>query len=454
MSTNIRFIVYNAFGIGGTIKTVFNFANYFQKTGKYSVEIISVKKTRETPILKINPKVKLLTIQDAQRNVRYSKEDSALLALPSKLIHPEEDLYQMFNAYTDKYLQQILTSIYDGVIISTMPSLNVLVAAYVDNNVLKIGQEHKSYWDHSLGIQNLISENYGKLDVLTILTEQNRNIYERKIKGDLPIFVLGNGTEQLSFRANLKNHIIVAAGRYSEEKGYEMLIKAFGLIAGQFPDWILNIYGNGILVEEYIKIINQCNIADRVFLKEGTEHLNTKLSEAAFQICSSHRESFGMTIIEGFAMGLPCISFACDGPMEIITDGHDGILVSKENIEELASAMAHMMSDEKYRTTLGKNAYETSKKYDIKVIGAKFEKLIETQIAQKKRSCVMTDNKNRSDNLRAVLTGGQVINGQKNGAQSFCYEEMVQIANDGKVGIKTILKMIKGWGKYKLSIRK
>ena len=69
--------------------------------------------------------------------------------------------------------------------------------------------------------------------------------------------MLGNGTKRLNFRANLKNHIIVAAGRYAEQKGYDLLIEAFSLIADEFPDWILKIYGEGSLAKDYIELIQK-----------------------------------------------------------------------------------------------------------------------------------------------------------------------------------------------------
>lgn len=425
MSTKIRFMVYNAYGIGGTIKTIFNFANYFYNTGKYDVEIISIKRTKDTPTLYINPKIKIISLQDTRRGAQFSDEDRLLLDMPSQLIDPEEDLYTMFNGYTDKKMFELLSKMRNGIFVTTMPSFNALSANMVDGSVLKIGQEHKSYADHTSGIQKLIRENYGKLNAITILTERNKVIYERKIQGEVPIYVLGNGTPLLNFRANLKNHIIIAAGRYSAEKGYDMLIRSFALIKDQFPDWTVKIYGEGTLTDSYIKIIRECGAENQIILEPGTDKLNEKLSEAAIQICSSYRESFGMAVIEGFAMGLPCVSFECDGPMEIITDGYDGVLVPKEDIKALSEAMAKLMSDETLRLEMGKNAYSTAKKYDILIIGKKLMQIVEKEINHKKSV---------SNVPLAVDLPTSMINTAKN----------------GKVGLRTIVKMIFGWLSFKL----
>lgn len=446
MSTNIRFMVYNAYGIGGTVKTIFNFANYFLDTGKYHVEIISIKRSKDRPTLYINPAIKITVIQDSRKNAQFTAEDTRLLDMPSELIHPEEDLYAMFNGLTDRRLKEVLSGIHDGVLVTTMPSFNTLSANYVDEKVLKIGQEHKSYADHTPGIQKMIRDSYAKLDAITILTEKNKSVYERKIHGEVPVYVLGNGTEHLKFRADLKNHIIVAAGRYAEQKGYDMLIKAFGAVKNQFPDWIVKIYGEGQLAEEYIKLIQEYHVENQVILEPGSDKMDEKLSEAAIHVCSSYYEPFGMVVIEGFAMGIPCVSFACDGPAEIITDGYDGILVTKEDTGALAAAMARLMSDEELRFTMGKQAWETAKKYDIRVIGKNLEQIVSKEMEAKR---------NKKEPERKYTDGlmeGTFIRQQEPelNVRFEEYEAMVTIASQGKIGLKTILSMLWGWLGHKL----
>lgn len=449
MKTKVRFMVYNAYGIGGTVKTVFNFANYMQATGKFESEIISIRRTRETPMLPLNVGIKVIYLQDARRAAKYSEEDRILLDQPSKLIHAEEDLYAMFNAYTDKKMKKVFGEMHGGVLITTMPSFNMLSTQIVDSTVLKIGQEHKSYDDHTPGIQKMIRESYGQLDALTILTEKNRHIYERKIRGNVPIYVLGNGTQRRPYRVSLKNHIIVAAGRYAEQKGYDMLIRAFALIAREHSDWIIKIYGEGGLTDNYIKLIHEFNLENQIILEPGTDKMDEKLSEAAIHVCSSYYEPFGMVIIEGFAMGLPCISFACDGPREIITNGFDGIVVPKEDINALAMAMAKVMDDETYRMYLGKNAYETSKKYDIEVVGNNLNKIVETEKKNKEtKTTTMHSNTEKETNFTEALKEEEISN------EEIDYGELINMASEGRIGVRSLIKMLIAWFGYKVHMNK
>lgn len=435
----IRFIVYNAYGIGGTVKTIFNFADYFHSVAKYDVEILSIRRNRENPILPINKKITIVALYDVRRLKNYSDAEKSMLEQPSKEINPEEDLYSMFNEYIDGKLVAYLKSLKGGIIVATMPSLNSLLTKYVDGTVLKIGQEHKSYADHSIGIQKMIKNNYGGLDAITILTEKNKHIYNRKIKNAPPIFVLGNGTEGSCFKSILKQRTIIAAGRYVEQKGYDMLIEAFALIADDNPEWILKIYGEGELAEEYIKLIQANHLERRIILEPGCDNMNEKYSEASINICSSYYEPFGMTLIEGFAMGLPCVSFSCDGPCEIISDGFDGILVEKEDIFGLAKAIEKLMRDEKLRFQMGKNALKTWEKYDIKKIGYEFQRIVETT---KRRNIHLTDDKSGYSENEQV----------DNGKLLFDYQDALELAESGRIGFKALLTMIKKWFEYKCHI--
>ena len=99
----ITFLVYNIYGMGGTVRTVANTANYFASKD-YKVEIISIRRTSEKPLFILNPKIKLTPLFDARRGMLFTNNTPGykrflkqmLLKIPSFLIDKSEDLYQMF----------------------------------------------------------------------------------------------------------------------------------------------------------------------------------------------------------------------------------------------------------------------------------------------------------------------------------------------------------------------
>lgn len=376
----IRFLVYNIWGMGGTVRTVGNIANYLVEKG-HEVEIISIRRSSEKPTIQLSEKIEIISLYDAryEKNKDNSLRKQRMLKKKSRIINKEEDLYPMFSRYTDKKLIKVLRNINDGVLVTTIPSFNMLSVKYAGKNVIKIGQEHKELEDHSEKIIQMIKKYYKDLDGLTILTEPNLPKYRELIKNpNLPVCVLKNGTKMVYHAAPLDRKVIITAGRFSEEKGFDNLINAFELIAEKHRDWIVKIFGQGEQYAELQRMIAAKGLSEQIFLCPTTKILTEELSKSAFYVCCSNREGFGMVIIEGMAVGVPCVSFACEGPRQIITDGEDGFLVERGDIAGLAKKMEILMEDDSLREKMGVKAFEKSKEYDIMLIGMKLEELIES----------------------------------------------------------------------------
>ncbi len=73
----------------------------------------------------------------------------------------------------------------------------------------------------------------------------------------------------------------------------------------------------------------------------------------------SREEPFGRVLIEGMALEKPVVAYGAAGPLEIITDEHDGLLAAPDEKDSLANAMRRILADEKLRAHLQKNARQT-----------------------------------------------------------------------------------------------
>ena len=69
--------------------------------------------------------------------------------------------------------------------------------------------------------------------------------------------------------------------------------------------------------------------------------VNQLLCQSDCFVLSSRLETFSIVLVEAMAKGLPVIATRCGGP-ETFVRSEDGILVQKENAEELAKAMTYM----------------------------------------------------------------------------------------------------------------
>ena len=157
--------------------------------------------------------------------------------------------------------------------------------------------------------------------------------------------------------------MVVALGRLWEEKGYDLLIRAFARVASEFPRWTLTIIGEGPERESLTALARMLKIADRLSLPGWMPVPEEILARAAIFVMSSRYEGFSNAMLEAMGAGLPVISTACGGSEEMITQGTNGLVVPVDDVEQLADAMRRLMHDDALRQRMGRSALAASQHY-------------------------------------------------------------------------------------------
>lgn len=149
---------------------------------------------------------------------------------------------------------------------------------------------------------------------------------------------------------------IVAVGRLSEEKNFEMLIKAFSKLA--MLDYKLIIYGDGPLRSDICSLIERLSLSDRVILKGKVQRVVDYISNADIFVMSSNYEGMPNALIEAMALGIPSIStdFRSGAAKELINNGENGLLIPINDLEALHQALTTLLSDDELKYRLGRNA--------------------------------------------------------------------------------------------------
>ncbi|GII61636.1 hypothetical protein Skr01_17210 [Sphaerisporangium krabiense] len=375
----VRILLLHAYGMGGTIRTVLNLAGHLAQDRE--VEIVSLVRTNEDPFFPWPPGVRVRFLDD--RTVPRGRVAEFLARRPTRLVPKEEKAYHTMNLLTDLRLVRFLRSLRGGVLIGTRPSFNLVMSLFAPPEVITVGQEHVTHESHGPEIQALIKRRYGRLDAFATLTEADRKAYAKALKANPPgrLLRVPNAIPDLAGDVStLSEKVVVAIGRIVWVKGFDRLVNAWKTVAEAHPDWVLRIYGAGTPErEERLRArIDEAGLSDKVFLMGSTPDIGVELSKSSIYAVSSRYEGFGMTILEAMSKGVPVVSFNCPhGPKEIITDGHDGLLIRSKKAVALGDGICRLIEDETLRRELGANALHTAANYHLDVIGPRWTALLD-----------------------------------------------------------------------------
>ncbi|GAA4585345.1 hypothetical protein GCM10023194_27740 [Planotetraspora phitsanulokensis] len=379
----VRIVLFHAFGMGGTIRTVLNLAGYLAQ--ERDVEVISVVRTRNRPFFDIPHGVKVITLDD--RTQEKTGAARWLARLPSVLVPTAEPVYRSCSLWTDLLVVRYLRSLRGGTLIGTRPALNLLITSFAPPEVITIGQEHRHLTAHRRRLYEVIARRYSRFDAVVTLTKSDHDQYAALLPGQR-VARIPNALPPLGGQpASLDSHSAVAVGRLDRNKGFDLLISAWRLVADRHPEWHLRIFGSGPWLDRLSAQIEDAGLDDTVFLMGRTDQVGEELSKASMFVLSSRSEGMPMVLLEAMSKGLPVVAFDCPtGPAEVITDGVDGRLVGAENVGELARTVCELIEDEQARRALGAAAAGTAAAYDPDDIGRRWDALLEELVRDRGRT--------------------------------------------------------------------
>lgn len=368
---------------GGVERVLTLKANYFAEHFGYDITIILTEGKDKPLFYPLSDKVKVINL-----DIGFEKLWNCSLLKKILIYLPKQRRYK-------KLLTRELMRLHPDVTISSLRR-EINFINNIPDGSKKIGELHlpRPYFRY-LG-ENACEKVFSKLWIRLIISKLKR----------LDAFVLLSDCARMSwpelantmvipnplpFQKQTDNTAmekrIIVVGRYSHEKGYDMLLKAWSMLQDDFIDWRLETFGEGdrTLYEE---ILDDLHIhRERCILHGRTEDVQVEYAKSSFAVCSSRFEGFGLVIIEAMSCGLPVVSFDCPlGPRSFIEDGKNGILVENGNVIQLSAAIRKMMEDEDFRRKMAIQAKKNSKWYQMENIAEQWKALFAQLMSDRNHS--------------------------------------------------------------------
>ncbi|MEV6307761.1 glycosyltransferase [Streptomyces sp. NPDC051840] len=239
-----------------------------------------------------------------------------------------------------------------------------------------VGMSHESY-DYSRASHRYrwIRNHYPSLERWLVLTEEDADKWA------------GDGMNNVGFMPNALAHLpsvpsprreksVASIGRLTDQKGIDMLLDVWALVAPLRPDWRLDVYGTG---EDEAELRARCTglgLDGSVEWRGRTDDVPGALAASSVFVQSSRGEGFPLALLEAMASGVPCAAFDCaPGVREIVRDGEDGLLAPAGDIGALADRLLRLTGNPRMRDAMGDRARANVQRFSEAEIMGRWEEL-------------------------------------------------------------------------------
>jgi glycosyltransferase involved in cell wall biosynthesis len=213
-------------------------------------------------------------------------------------------------------------------------------------------------------------------DRIVTLTNKDAENYRKKL-GARSVCIPNAITIENQNKSPLTEKRVLAIGRLSNQKGFDLLVQAWSQTEHRNRGWKLRIVGSGKMLPLLLKMIKELDLENSVEIIPTSTDVISHYRQASIFVMSSRYEGLPLVLIEAMAMGLPIVSFDCEtGPQDIVVDQETGVLVPPLDVSMLTKELETLMANEFKRKLFAEKGIQNSKKFEPKVILDKWESLL------------------------------------------------------------------------------
>lgn len=189
--------------------------------------------------------------------------------------------------------------------------------------------------------------------------------------------------------------LLLCVGRIQALKGFDVAIRALGLLETTHPDAHLVIVGGpsgpagATEVERLQTLVRAFGLSGRVHLVAPVAHelLSTYYRAADVVVVPSRSESFGLVALEAAACGTPVVASSVGGLTTLVDDGVTGRLVESRDAGAFAEAIAGLLDDDITARLMGTAAAHRAARYSWASTAARLRELVSDLTARELVAC-------------------------------------------------------------------
>ena len=229
------------------------------------------------------------------------------------------------------------------------------------------------------------------LEGIILLTEAQQKDFIREFEFEntyvIPNFITDFELKNKCYpdKSNVNKNKVSIFSRISPEKRLSDAIKAFKIVTDFKPDAILEIYGRTIKEHEINELnklkqlVDDLKLNKNVFFKGHVNNVTEEMRNSICAIATSDIEGLSMVLIEAMANETPYVTYDINyGPSDVITNGVDGVIVERYDIENLAKEIIKLLENPEIALKMGEYAREKIlNKFSQEVVISKWEQLFD-----------------------------------------------------------------------------
>lgn len=174
-----------------------------------------------------------------------------------------------------------------------------------------------------------------------------------------------------------RSDAVLFLARLVEQKAPDVVVEAFARFHHDIPDWTLHLAGDGPLAEALKARVQALGLAGSVTFHGLVADPAPLLARCRILVLPSRFEGTPNALLEAMAHRMACIvSDASPGPLRLIEDGVNGLVVETGSASALAAALARLARDEPLRRKLGEAAFDRVREFGLARVGPAWDRML------------------------------------------------------------------------------